>query len=267
MTSIYKLVAVAAILSLCLPVLAAEDEFNIEPSTVLETLDKGHPRLMLKDKDLESLKKQHPKDEVLQKCVRDVLRQADEYLDRPVLTYRKIGPRLLSVSRACLDRIYHLALAYRWTGEEKYAKKAVENLKAVCAFKDWNPSHFLDTAEMSHAVGVGYDWLYHYMDKSTRDEIKSGLIKNGMEPGIAGYKGRGAGWTRTAFNWNQVCNSGLVAGALAIAESDPKYAEQKWLLVIIGGGIFALALWMTVEAVIAFSAARRSESAAGPDGP
>ncbi|MBA7686342.1 Peptide transporter CstA [subsurface metagenome] len=30
------------------------------------------------------------------------------------------------------------------------------------------------------------------------------------------------------------------------------FAEGNWLLVIVGGGIFALALWMTVEAVIAF---------------
>ena len=29
-------------------------------------------------------------------------------------------------------------------------------------------------------------------------------------------------------------------------------ASENWLLVIIGAGIFALALWMTVEAVIAF---------------
>ena len=235
MTGMYKPVALVTILFCCHWALAAEDEFNVEPSAVLNTLDRGHPRLMLKDKDLESLKKQHPHDEVLQKCVRDVLRQADGYLDRPVLTYNKIGPRLLSVSRACVSRVYNLGLAYRWTGDEKYAKKTVENLQAVCAFKDWNPSHFLDTAEMSHAVGVGYDWLYHYMDKNTREQIKSGLIKNGMEPGVAAYKGRGAGWTRTAFNWNQVCNSGLAAGALAIAESDPQYAEQ-----IVSGAVRSL---------------------------
>jgi len=235
MINICRFVMLAAVLICFYPALAADKEFIVEPSVVLKTLDKGHPRLMLKDKDLESLKKQYAKDKVLQKCLRDVLRQADVYLDRPVITYKKIGPRLLSVSRACLHRIYHLGLAYRWTGEEKYAKKAVENLQAVCAFKDWNPSHFLDTAEMSHAVGVGYDWLYHYMDKKTRDQIKSGLIKNGMEPGVAAYKGRGAGWTRTEFNWNQVCNSGLVAGALAIAESDPQYAEQ-----IVSGAVRSL---------------------------
>jgi len=77
---------------------------------------------------------------------------------------------------------------------------------------------------MSHAVGLGYDWLYSYMDAGTREKIKAGLIKNGMEPGLQAYKS--AWWVRSEFNWNQVCNGGLIIGALAIAESDPQYAEQ-----------------------------------------
>jgi len=206
------------------PALAADKEFIVEPSAVLKTLDKGHPRLMLKDKDLQALKKQYAKDKVLQKCLQDVLKQADGYIDRPVLTYRKIGPRLLSVSRACVHRIYHLGLAYRWTGEKRYADKAVDNLLAVCAFKDWNPSHFLDTAEMSHAVGLGYDWLYSYLDGPTRRKIKAGLIKNGLEEGLIAYKKRW--WAQSEHNWNQVCNGGLIVGALAVAESEPRYAEQ-----------------------------------------
>jgi len=226
MANMRRFVALVMVLVCCHSALAVHEKVIVEPSAVLSTLDRSHPRLMLKDKELKALKKQYAKDEVLQKCLSDVLERADDYSKKPVLTYEKIGPRLLSVSRACLHRIYHLGLAYRWTGEEKYADKAVENLLAVCAFKDWNPSHFLDTAEMSHAVGVGYDWLYHYMDNRTRNKIKSGLIELGMKPGIAAYSGRGAGWTRTEFNWNQVCNSGLLIGALAIAETDPEYAEQ-----------------------------------------
>ena len=116
MTNKCKLIVSVIILACCHHSLAADSEFNVEPSTVLKTLDKGHPRLMLKDKDLASLKQQYAKDKVLQKCMRDVLRQADEYIDRPVLRYKKVGPRLLSVSRACVHRIYYLGLAYRWTG-------------------------------------------------------------------------------------------------------------------------------------------------------
>ena len=45
-----------------------------------------------------------------------------------------------------------------------------------------------------------------------------------MEPGLAAYKK--SGWVRSEHNWNQVCNGGLIIGALAIAETDPQYAEQ-----------------------------------------
>jgi len=204
---------------------AGAADFAVEPSEVLKTLDARHPRLMLKDEQLEELKRRYAADKVLQKCIRDVIERADGYMKKPMLTYRKIGPRLLHVSRECLNRVYALALAYRWTGQESYARKAVENMLAVCAFKDWNPSHFLDTAEMSHAVGVGYDWLYSYMDAKTRAKIRAGLIKNGLEAGLTAYT-ENSWWTRNEFNWNQVCNGGLIAGALAVAESDPKYAER-----------------------------------------
>ncbi len=157
MANVCRFVALGVILSCCHTNLAPAEEVTTASSGILKTLDKNHPRLMLKDKDLKRLKELYAKDEVLQKCLRDVLKDADDCAEKRMLTYRKIGPRLLHISRECLHRIYALGLAYRWTGEQKYAEKAVENLLTVCAFKDWNPSHFLDTAEMSHAVGLGYD--------------------------------------------------------------------------------------------------------------
>jgi hypothetical protein len=224
MANVCRFVALVIILSCCHPILAPAQEVTVDSSAVLKTLDKNHPRLMLKDKDLERLKELYAKDKVLQKCLRDVLKDADACAKKRMLTYRKIGPRLLSVSRECLHRIYALGLAYRWTGEQKYAEKAVENLLTVCAFKDWNPSHFLDTAEMSHAVGLGYDWLYSYLDVETREKIRAGLVKNGFEPALSAYKK--SWWPKSEHNWNQVCNGGMIIGALAIAESEPRYAEQ-----------------------------------------
>jgi len=190
---------------------------------VLANLDRGHPRLILKDIDLDRLKMLCLSDPVLQRYAADALAAAEKALKRPRLVHKLVGPRLLHVSRDCLKRTYALCLAWRWTGEERFAEAAKENLLTVCAFPDWNPSHFLDTAEMSHAVGVGYDWLFSYLDAESRETIKTGLIKKGLEPGLKAYKG--AWWVRSAFNWNQVCNSGLVAGALSIAETDPEYAR------------------------------------------
>jgi hypothetical protein len=130
---------------------------------------------------------------------------------------------LLDKSRECLLRVYNLAFAYRWTGNPKYLSSAVANMRRVCSFSDWNPSHFLDVAEMTHAVAIGYDWLYEDMDEAARKEIKDGLIKLGLNEGKKAYAAN-AWWMKVDHNWNQVCNSGLLIGALAVAETDSALA-------------------------------------------
>ncbi|MBE0535581.1 MAG: heparinase II/III family protein [Phycisphaerae bacterium] len=194
--------------------------------SVLGTLREGHPRLMLTDEHLAGLKAAHAGDKALQRCVADTIARADGYMGRPAVVYKVVGPRLLSVSRELMNRVYALGLAYRWTGNRSYADKAVENMLAACAFKDWNPSHYLDTAEMAHGVGVGYDWLYHVMDEATREKVRAGLIKHGMEPGLKCYGEKPHWFVKSEHNWNQVCNGGMIVGALAIAETHPKYAEM-----------------------------------------
>ncbi len=207
--------------------ICAYSEANLEPvdpQALPGMLRQGHPRLMLTDEHLAALKAAAPTDPVLQNYVSQVLAQADDVLALPALEHKLVGPRLLSVSRNCLHRIYTLGVAWRWTSDEKYAKAAESNLLTVCAFPDWNPSHFLDTAEMSHAVGVGYDWFYPYLSDESRLKIREGLIQHGMMAGKTAYNS-GAWWSKSEFNWNQVCNSGLTVGALAIADTDPAWAE------------------------------------------
>ncbi|HSW01865.1 MAG TPA: heparinase II/III family protein [Sedimentisphaerales bacterium] len=217
---------VLAWIVLALAVVCSRDTANAaQSSSVLSTLEARHPRLMLKDADLARLRAAYPEDPALRKCVLDTLKDANDCRNRPPLVHRLEGPRLLSVSRDCLRRVYSLAMAYRWTGQDRYAAKARENLLEVCNFPDWNPSHFLDTAEMSHAVGVGYDWLFDYLDSQTRDRIRTALIEKGLKPGLEIYDKNGW-WAKSEHNWNQVCNGGMIVGALAIAETDPSYAER-----------------------------------------
>jgi hypothetical protein len=203
----------------------AEERIMVPTSeTVLDTLADGHPRLLLTDETLATLHTTHGTDELLQEYVADILRQAKKLSLAHELEYEKIGPRLLHVSRACLKRIYLLGLAWRWTGLEEYAELATANLRTVCNFPDWNPSHFLDTAEMTQAVGVGYDWLYSYWDEETRTFFRTRLIELGLKPGMKLYEGQE--WpVSNSHNWNQVCNGGMITGALAIAGEAPEYAR------------------------------------------
>ena len=203
---------------------AAQDPATGED--VISRLQPEHPRLILTEKRLRDLRLLSTTDELLAKAVADVRARADAYLEAAPLEHELQGPRLLHVSRECLARVYALGLAWRWTNYRQYLERAQENLLTVCAFPDWNPSHFLDTAEMSHAVGLGYDWCFAGLDPEARETIRRGLIEKGLEPGMLAYTAsKTAWWVNSAFNWNQVCNGGLVVGALAIAETDPKYAE------------------------------------------
>ena len=200
---------------------------ELKAADILARLQPGHPRLVLTNQRLAELKELARTDKLLAKAVKDAIAQADSLAEKPELIYKKIGPRLLSVSRDCVNRMYAYGLAWRWTLDEKYVAKARATMLAVCAFKDWNPSHFLDTAEMSHGVGIGYDWFYDKLDEPARSTIRQGLIRLGMEPGLARYRGKANGWWKNnAYNWNQVCNMGLSIGALAIADTDAACAGE-----------------------------------------
>jgi hypothetical protein len=195
---------------------------------ILSNLNPDHPRLLLTDERLKELKTLSTTDNQLYKYVSGVISQADKDYVKSPIQYILIGPRLLDKSRECLNRVYNLAFAYRWTGNKLYLQKAVSNMKTVCAFPDWNPSHFLDVAEMTHAVAIGYDWLYNDMDQETRDIIKTGLFSKGLTEGKKAYTLTTYPynwWTKVNHNWNQVCNSGLLIGALALAEDDTATAS------------------------------------------
>jgi hypothetical protein len=154
--------------------------------------------------------------------------QADKMLKDPPVEYVLIGPRLLDKSRRCLERATTLSFVYQLTGEEKYAARAAKELEATAAFQDWHPAHFLDTAEMTCAFGIGYDWLYSYLSKEQRAVFRKALIEKGLTPGLESYRGTGkfGWWVKAHHNWSQVCNGGLAVGALAIADEEPALARE-----------------------------------------
>ncbi|MFC1463083.1 hypothetical protein ACFLQU_05710, partial [Verrucomicrobiota bacterium] len=129
-----------------------------------------------------------------------------------------------------LSRVWMLAMVCRVDGERKFAERAIDEMLTAAAFKDWNPSHFLDTAEMTHALATGYDWLYDGLTPEQRDTIRGAIIEKGLRPALDAYEGHAAGRTHlfpaATHNWNQVCNGGIGIGALAIADEEPDLAAR-----------------------------------------
>lgn len=90
-------------------------------------------------------------------------------------------------------------------------------------FKDWNPSHFLDVAEMTFALAIGYDWLHDQLDEAVRTEIREAIVEKGVS---LPFTTRHKGWVKSTNNWGQVCHGGLTAGALAVLEDEPDLAAR-----------------------------------------
>ncbi len=211
--------------SFCAAATAAEDP--------LAGLRKEHPRLFISRADVQQIKELVKSDPVAKAWHDDLARQAERILNQKPVEHKLIGPRLLDKSRTALGRISTLSALYLIDGDRRYADRAKQEMFTVIEFPDWNPSHFLDTAEMSNAVGIGYDWLYDYLAPDERAAIRKGLIRNGLQPGLDGFtKNPAAWWTKATHNWGQVCEGGLMVGCLAIADEEPEVVGRLFPLAL-----------------------------------
>jgi len=196
------------------------------PEKILATLRTGHPRIMVDAKTFDAVKVAIGKGGLSAQLYGSVKKSADKTLAAPVSIYEiPDGKRLLRVSRRVLERVSDLALVARVERDPRYVERAWQELEAAARFPDWNPAHFLDTAEMTHAFALGYDWLYDHWTEEQRRILQQAILEKGLNAGLKVYASK-KGWPRNENNWNQVCNGGLISGALAIADVEPKVAGR-----------------------------------------
>jgi len=215
---------VALLVLTALPAAPGQHGPSVERAVVaarLAAMPPAHPRLLLDAAGESALKARIAASPVLQQLQADLFAEADRVLATTPVERVLIGRRLLDKSRTALSRVLHLALAWRLSGRSAYLDRANTELRVVAQFSDWNPSHFLDVAEMTTAVAFGYDWLYAGLDEPTRALLRASLVDKGLRASLQTF-----GWTKATNNWNQVCNAGMTVGALAVAESEPALAAD-----------------------------------------
>ncbi len=182
-----------------------------------------HPRIFMLKGEEAIIKKNIESDTTWRKIHQAILSESDRMLSLEPIKRIQTGRRLLDKSREALRRLFMLSYAYRMTGEQKYLDRGQKEMMAIAAFSDWNPSHFLDVAEMTMAVSIGYDWLYHGLTPEAKASIREAIITKGIEPS---FNPKYNSWLTAEHNWNQVCNAGMTYGALAIYEDQPALSKQ-----------------------------------------
>lgn len=205
-----------------------------------QNLQKTLPRLVLNSTIEKQLRGKLESDPVVKNMYAALKLNAEEIVDMPLLERKLEGRRLLGVSREMLRRMDCLGMVYLIEKNPEVLARINSEVLAVCEFSDWNPSHFLDVAEMSMAVAFALDWTLGELPASTIEIAKSSLIEKGIKPSYT------EGTTKRIFghnNWNQVCNGGMIAASIAIAEKDPELAA-KTISRSLEGMPFALVQYM-----------------------
>ena len=182
-----------------------------------------HPRILMLKGEEANIKLGISKDTVWANTQQAIINESDRLISIAPVQRIQIGRRLLDKSREALRRLFFLSYAYRTTADKKYLDRAEKEMLAIAGFSDWNPSHFLDVAEMTMAVAIGYDWLYNDLSDASKSIIKEAILKKGLEPSM---ESKYNSWLKAEHNWNQVCNAGMTYGAMAIYEDQPVLAKE-----------------------------------------
>ncbi len=146
---------------------------------------------------------------------------ADKILELPPPEFNVVGRRLLGTSRIYLKRLSYLGYAFQITGNQQYASKSGELMLASASFPHWNPSHYLDVAEMTMALAIGLSWTREGLSEKVIQEIEEAIINMGLLPSVEEPRG----FLTNTNNWNQVCNASLAIGAMAVYHRIPELAD------------------------------------------
>ena len=190
-----------------------------------------HPRLLFSKQEEQQIRDLFGTEPLLDSLYVGLMKEAERLL----LVPPQEDPRreikntkdILPISREQVYRMVNLALAYRLSGDRRFAEKAEKELVHVCNFPDWDRIHYLDVAEMTTAVAIGYDWLYDVLAPSTRQLVVHSIKTKALDLVVEEYNtGNADSWAKRETNWNVVCNTGMVLGALAIEEHYPELAKH-----------------------------------------
>ena len=195
-----------------------------------KNLRKSQPRLVLNPALEKNLREKLKSDPLIQNIYKSIQYNAESVLAMDLITVDiPDNPRSqrnqLGISRNFLYRINMLAMVYRIDKDPKILQRINDEVVAACNFPTWNPRHYLDVGEMSLAIALALDWTAGELPKQTIALAKKSLIEKGIKPSWP-EDGKNPGWVYGTNNWNQVCNAGMIAASIAVAEFDPELAAK-----------------------------------------
>lgn len=190
----------------------------------LAKLKPGHPRLFADAAAFAAVKARADRSPAIGALRAKLRADAAGFETGPFVKRDLSEGQMLEEARLALKRVATLALLWRIDGDAKARDRAKAEMAAIADLPDWDPRHFLDTAELIMAMAVGYDWLYDELTPEERARFAGAIAEKGLAAGLKAYD-HGDFWVTARHNWGLVCNGGLIVGALAVGDTHPAIAQ------------------------------------------
>jgi len=207
----------------------------------IENWVKQHPRLYFTPGRMAGLRRRLSRNASLQARWAKLRRRADELVEARLLTQQdadSIGgsnANYPAVSSQVRNIGMTLGLAWRMTGEERYARKLREALLNGVGFERWISRNWLQrtpswrsglwTSSLTVGCAAGYDALHEFLSAAERQRIAEGVLRLGILPLLEDWvlaERRVHALDSMGHNYFCICSAGAGIGALALLGEDPR---------------------------------------------
>ncbi len=221
------------------------------------------PQVVLTDEIVQRIETQRAADQVFAADYQALIDSAEAHLQSPTIVEAvrngdgQLHEAFRGFGQRPVERLTTLALAWRLTGDSRYVDRARTELLQFSELETWQPAHFLGLSRVTLAVSLGYSWISDNLDEEDHQTIRSALVEKGLKEAAKIYdldrlyydKGWVApqrwvnpvsvpaslpdgtatadiAWPVASFNWNIVCNAGMIVAALVVSETEPELADH-----------------------------------------
>nr|WP_314897845.1 heparinase II/III family protein [uncultured Flavobacterium sp.] len=184
----------------------------------------GRKYLLHTDANISRLKEQIKNDPEVKKVWENQLQKAEDILKR---------------ERFGSPDLQELGLAYRMTGDSRFAERMKQILLNSISQKSWEGQDLLQrspawkgglgTAHTSYYMAIGYDCAYNYLTLADRKKIAEGIVKLGIKPAMDDWLSPETNihtFDTMGHNWWSACVDMAGFAALAVKAEIPE--AQKW---------------------------------------
>jgi hypothetical protein len=161
-------------------------------SSILGTVKKERPRILMNAAGFAGLKAKIAADPNMQKMMANVKATCEEWLNSPTMEQKRgeaTGPIDNGPHNEALHRFSSFGILQYVEADPRFKDRMIGELTSLARFTNWKPEEHETVADFTVATCMGYDWFRTALKDKDAELIRKAIIELGMGAMTAHLKG------------------------------------------------------------------------------